>query len=158
MNILRKTLFCLSLFALSFSAYSEHGDGGWGGDGYSSLSNATNRLNSLVQYSSLHCHVKGAVNNFTYAVDNYMRCANRGNYGYGSDNLSNIVGGTIGLIGAIGGAVSTFDHGRNGDCYGARNRMQYAFRSVSNYLYDTSWDYPQVYRAYQRTANAMSRY
>ena len=98
--------------------------------GNRALSRAINQLEYVVTYSTLNYNVKNSVNYFVNDARNYLYyCAN--------------------------GGFSIMDHNGNRRCGRYRQNMQWRFQIVSNYLYDTHYDYPQVYSVWRAVRKLM---
>lgn len=128
------------------SAVANHDDDNQGmdhrypGGGGGNLSSAVSQLQNAVSYSSLAYHVQNAVNNFAQYAYRYQSCVN-GGYSV-TDHRD-------------GGG---WDGGGRYRCDSYRQNMRYSFQQVSNYLYDTSWDHPQVYNAWRNVQYLMQQY
>lgn len=86
------------------------------------------QLEQMVRYSPLNYSVKDAVSRFNYDVERLGYCA---------------------------------DHSRDHDgcpaaCKYDLYNAQESFRPVSRYLYDTQYEYPQIYNQYRRTQYSLS--
>ena len=84
----------------------------------------TDRLEYQVWYSNLRYEVKSAVRNFAYDVDYFARCMDM----YPQNPL----------------------YPNHSVCRFEFDRVRYSFYSVDRYLYDTYYDYPQIYNSYRR--------
>ncbi len=93
-------------------------------------------LEQAVQYSSLQYNIKSVVFEFVHQVNHLADCIRR--------EPRPIFNGHIDDIGVVGSCRSEF--------YG----VQSSFRSVERYLYDTNWDYPDIYNAYVSTRRALN--
>lgn len=132
--------------ALAGSALANHEgdtqgmDHRYPGGGGGNLSSSVSYLQNAVRYSSLAYHVQSSVDNFAQYAYQYESCLN--------------------------GGFSITDHRDGGEwggggryrCDNLRQNMRYTFQQVGNYLYDTQWDYPQVYSAWRTVQQVMQRY
>jgi len=90
------------------------------------LERDTRDLNYAVSYSTLRYAVKQAVARFAYDVDRFVDCVH-------------------------GGPHITDDHDLiPGNCEFDLHHVRRSWYPVERYLYDTYYDYPQVYRRYLR--------
>ena len=127
----------LAVLGLVFaaSAFADHTGGS-----IDALVSASRNLNQTVNYSYLRYHVKSAVYGFSNEVEQLDRCAD----GRGFER------------------PELMDHGTNDhtggvppQCQYQLNRVRASFSQVERYLYDTYYDFPQVYQAYQYTRSAL---
>jgi hypothetical protein len=138
---MKKVIFHLAVLLplIATSAKADH-DSPMGSIGR--LMYETTELQREVNYSWLRHHVKASVNRFTYDVQALFYCAQQG---FRNTAL----------------AAPRPDHTEEVGCpHWCRQQMaraQYSFDSVSRYLYDTNWDYPNVYRAWLHTQDAIRR-
>lgn len=90
---------------------------------FSKLGKDTNHLDYVVRYSTLRYDVKWAVSNFAYDVKRLLYCVKYAQVDRDHDLLPE-------------------------KCEYDLHRVQYSFYPVDRYLYDTYYDYPNVYYAY----------
>lgn len=111
----------------------------------------TQELLQTVRYVGLNYNVQQAVNRFYYDVERLADCV-RFNGGRGVRNTSFSKGDHL-------DGPDFRDHDELvGVPYQCRTNLDMARRSftpVERYLYDTSYDYPQVYRSYMETREAL---
>ena len=127
---------CLIAFSAS-PAFANHEGGG-------SLQGAAAELNEQVQCSSLRYQVKYAVNFFAQQAARY----------------SAYCGETMGMTQPMNhegeGIIQPLDH--NGGGANCRYELRNVLRSwslVERYLYDTNYDYPNIYNSYLETRAAV---
>lgn len=131
----RLTGLLTAALVLAPVAYADHNDHpnppSPGGSAVQRLGSEAESLNSQVQWSSLAWQVKDTVTRFTQEVRELVSCE-------------------------PGGSPSPLDHNDHpGNCRLQTQQVVQAFQPVERYLYDTMYDYPSVYRQYQRTAQAV---
>lgn len=88
----------------------------------------TARLDSTVRYSTLRYDVKLAVSRFAYDVERFVQCSQFRGENRDHDLIP--------------------EH-----CEQDMHQVHYSFYSVDRFLYDTYYDYPQVYRVYTTVKN-----
>lgn len=119
------------LFAMSGVAMADHNDGGR----YDNVRDRAYELNQVVQWSGLRWHVREAVSRLVQSTsqldDRYIAPIQPA-------------------------SVHRFDHNEGG---GSNSYVIQQIRSewyqVERYLYDTNYDYPQVYQSYRRLRHAL---
>ena len=129
----RSMAMIAALALASGPTFADHSGGG----GASNLSVASNNLRNVVMRSTLNYNVKRAVTSFDMEVDRYTQCTQ-----YSFRGLD----------------VTVMDHSGGGrDCDREYDRMERTWYPVDRYLYDTYYDYPYVYRAYQQVQRELQR-
>lgn len=93
-------------------------------------------LNQVVQYSTLGYSVKQAVSNFSYSVQQLVDCVRSNGRPVVNDHLE--------------------DPFCPESCSRQLQSTRYSFRIAERSLYDTNWDYPEVYRAYVSVRRALN--
>lgn len=132
------TSFALMALGSGF-AMAEHGDGE---TGIARLRSEAQSLNQVVYYSYINPRVKSEVRQFTQAVESLNFCETRGGRG-GRGFVPNSEG------------MVPMDHGDNPrDCFLEIQRVQYTWETVDRRLYDTRYDFPQIYFQYLETSEA----
>lgn len=136
--LVRKTFWLsfastLVLTLSAVSALAEHGEDG----SYGTVVYEASRLHDTVQYSALGFRVKQAVARFHSMVHQLENC-----------------GAAPAQPNAV--PVGTFEHGEDG-CAMIASQVRRSWSVVERYLYDTYYDYPQVYAEYLQTRNALNR-
>lgn len=115
------------------------------------LVNESLELNQKVQRSNLRSAVKNSVNRFYIEVVRTTNCtANNG----GLRDRSNIDPSTLGTGGGEIGGIGTLDH-REDDCQTEKTRLNAAWTPVERYLYDTYFDYYEIYQHYLSNREAL---
>jgi len=143
---LSKTFGLVSLiFIASIGAASaDHGSQNPAGH----LRGETQELNSVVQRSWLNYNVKSAVQRF--AMQANRAAANCGG-GFGG----NFAEATEQLIADHAGEITNpLDH-NEGNCGYEAQTLRNVWSEVERYLYDTTYDFPQVYSQYVETRQAL---
>jgi hypothetical protein len=136
-----KALTSLVLFStfVSVSAFANHNGGG--GSPTDTLLQEANELNQIVSYSTLRWPVKSAVQSFDSAAQQLATC----------DDDDNGQGANATLHEPI---EEPMHH--NGDsCSFQLQNVLNTWSQVDRYLYDTNFDYPQVYNQYLSTRQAV---
>ena len=129
-----KRLTWLLGIALSLSLFADHtGKPGSVGN----LAGETDRLDRAVQYSSLNYNVKYAVSRFSQDVDRLHDCVD-----HSEINRDH---------------TGTTNPGCPSQCSYYLNYARSSFQDVERYLYDTNFDYPQVYQAYRSAKYALEQ-
>lgn len=148
-------MFTTSTFAAhnNDNSVTDHRNPGWGGGGgggRGGFLQSVADLQNAVRYSGINYTVQNAVDNFASHAYAYQSCT--GGFAVRAEP------------GTTDGEYGTRDHrdgrdGRNGryGCESYRQNMHYSFQQVSNYLYDTSWDFPQVYNSWRNVQYMMQR-
>ena len=132
----------LSLFAAvsmltATTAIADHGGGG----PYVSVSYEARQLNNVTQWSSLRPNVKQTVSRFAYTANEL------GNCDFDEPGRHLLV---------LANSVEPNDHTGDPRCQGLMNQLHWQWHQVEHFLYDTNYDYPQVYQAYIRTRDALN--
>lgn len=128
---IKYVLLSALLLSSSLSAASNRNPG-WGGAAY--FSQAVNNLYNTVAYSTLAQQIKLSVNTFTNDAQTFIACMN-----------------------ASSATEELPESERNSGQYCANYRwnMNSSFQTVSYYLTNTSWSFPQVYTAWQQVQSQM---
>ena len=121
------------------TAYADHSDDNPG----SRLRAEAQELNVIVQQSWLRYQVKASVQRFAMQAERAGMCA-----GGSGEPVDRIMGGEP------DGIIKPLDHG-DGNCIYEIQMLRNVWIDVERYLYDTTYDFPQVYRQYIQTRRAV---
>ena len=145
--------FLVLLVAIAWTpiALADHPDDPPRGGGAMALYNASENLERTVRWSGISWRVVSAVNYFGSNVHRFYQCSR---FGDGDLEPNEVV-----MDQPEERIVDQpdFEHPDEGNCRSQMNSVQGAWYQVDRYLYDTNWDYPQVYRAYMRVRRALNR-
>ncbi|MEK6705114.1 MAG: hypothetical protein AABZ06_04950 [Bdellovibrionota bacterium] len=124
-------------------AYADHGDA----DPSSRLRAEARELNEIVQQSWLRYQVKASVQRFATQAEKAGLCAG-GSGGLPGEPGDNILGNESSEI------IKPLDHS-DGNCIYEIQMLRNVWVDVERYLYDTTYDFPHVYRQYVQTRQAL---
>lgn len=121
------------MFAMSGVAMADHNDGGR----YGNVRNRAYELNQVVQWSGLRWNVQNAVSRLAQSTsqldDRFM----------------------VPTQPMQPASLNRFDHNDGGSNNYVIQQIRSEWYEVERYLYDTNYDYPQVYRAYRNLRHAL---
>ena len=115
----------------AFADHQQPGQGQFGG-----VVTEAGELNNVVQWSNLRPNVKQTVARFANTAAQLGYC--------GDAPLAPV-------------SVELFDHGGGAGCANLVNQLRWQWNQVERYLYDTGYDYPQVYQSYLNTRAALQQ-
>jgi hypothetical protein len=115
-------MFLTAVMGLPAPLLADHSGGT---AGVARLHNAVHQLDNHVRYSYLSPQVKQSVRRLVQEASMYYNCVNRSPSPFG-------------------------EHEPGRSCEYNEQRMLQVWYSVDRFLYDTYYDFPQVYRAYEQ--------